>query len=422
MLPVSRRSFIATSLAAGTSLSNWPRSVNADRFARSHDSPIQQAAEQPVLEADYFHSTVEIESIELLKNGEEFIVKATSIDGDIGYAVSQSRHMAYLYPILLSRVIPYFIGKDARHLDLLIDGVFVHNSNYKLQGLPFWICVASVEFALLDLLGRVVGKPVGELLGGVVRQQTGVYLANNYRGKSAEESADRIVANVQQTPVKAVKFKIGGRMSRNRDYPPGRTEELIPLLRERLGDEMTICADSNGSYDSAEAIRIGKILQQNDIAFYEEPCPFDHLEETKQVADALEIPIAGGEQESSLRRFRWMIENRAVDIVQPDLFYFGGFVRSIRVARMAAAAGMKCTPHMSGTTLGYLYVLHFATCVPNAGAHMEYKGKKDKVPFHCATSTLRPNQEGIIGVPSGPGLGIEIEPEFIKKSIVVKHP
>lgn len=77
------------------------------------------------------------------------------------------------------------------------------------------------------------------------------------------------------------------------------------------------------------------------------------------MADALTLPVAGGEQDSSLRRFRWMIEHRAVDIVQPDICYFGGFIRSIRVARMAAAAGMDCTPHMSDGGLGYLYVAHF---------------------------------------------------------------
>jgi len=109
-----------------------------------------------------------------------------------------------------------------------------------------------------------------------------------------------------------------------------------------------------------------------------------------------------------------MIHHNAVQIVQPDLFYYGGFIRAIRVARMAAQANMTCTPHISGSTLGYLYVLHFASCVPNAGKHMEYKGKKDKIPFTCATSSLDLTEEGTIAVPSGPGLGIVIDPEYIQ--------
>ncbi len=415
----NRRRFLQSSCFAGGAFSLWSQSAKAAGTFGATASQVDEAAAQPVLKTEHFSSPVKIASVDLLQNGDQYFLRATSTDGAVGYAVTNNSHMKVLYPILLERVIPYFEGKDARELDRLIDGVFLTNSNYKYQGLALWICVASVEFALLDLLGMVAMKPVGELLGGVVRKDIGVYLANNYRGKSAVESARIIVENVNKYEPKAIKFKIGSRMSKNADYPPGRTEALIPLLREKLGDEMIIYTDSNGSYDVSEAIRIGKILQDHQIAFYEEPCRFDHLEETKQVADALEIPIAGGEQESSLHRFRWMIENNAVQIVQPDLFYFGGFVRSIRVARMAAQAQMLCTPHMSGSTLGYLYVLHFASCVPNAGQHMEYKGKKDRIPYSCATSSLELNEAGKIPVPTGPGLGVEIDPQYIKSSVRV---
>ena len=150
-------------------------------------------------------------------------------------------------------------------------------------------------------------------------------------------------------------------MSNNHESPPLRSETLIPLVRKELGDEMTLYADSNSSYDVENAIRIGRMMEAHDYAFFEEPCPFDHLWETKQVADVLMIPVAGGEQEFSLRRFRWTIENRGVDIVQPDLHYFGGFIRCTRVARLAEEAGLPCTVHMSGAGLGYLYVLHFAS-------------------------------------------------------------
>ena len=212
-----------------------------------------------------------------------------------------------------------------------------------------------------------------------------------------------------------MKFKIGGRMSKDADSLPGRSERLIPLARKALGDDMTIYVDSNGSYGVEKSIEIGRICEANRIAFLEEPCPFDQLWETKQIADALTIPIAGGEQESSQRRFRWMIKNDAVQIVQPDLFYYGGFVRAIRVARMAALTGKLCVPHMGGSTLGYLYVIHFASCVPNAGEYMEYKGKNDKVPYQCETSSLD-CEDGFIHVPTGPGLGLDIDPAFIEAS------
>ncbi len=140
---------------------------------------------------------------------------------------------------------------------------------------------------------------------------------------------------------------------------------------------MTLYADANSSYDVPNAIRVGRLMERYHYAFYEEPCPFDHLEETKAVADALTIPVAAGEQEFSDYRFRWVIGHRGVDIVQPDLHYYGGFIRSLRVARMAHAAGLLCTPHMSGSGLGYLDAVHFVSIIPNPVPFTEFKGNAD---------------------------------------------
>ena len=416
-MKATRRDFLKSTLGAGI-LAATPGCFRGTDRPKTTVSQLDNAAAAPVLKTEFFTSPVNIASVELLRNGTNLFVRATSSDGATGIAMTNNARMSFLYPILVQRVAPYFIGKDARNLDALIDGVYVHESNYKLQGLAFWIPVASVEFALLDLLGNISGRPVGELLGGVVRRDVTVYRANNHRGKTAEESVKLIARSVEETGARAVKFKIGGRMSKNADFPPGRTEALIPLVRKVLGDEMTLYADANGSYDAPKAIEIGRLLEAANVAFFEEPCPFDYLEETKQVANALTIPIAGGEQESSLRRFRWMIHNDCVQVVQPDLHYFGGFIRSIRVARMAAEAGIPCTLHMSGSGLGYLYMLHFASCVQNIGPYQEYKGESTDIPVSCDTSSLE-SRNGIVRIPSGPGLGITFDPDFVKKAQVV---
>jgi L-alanine-DL-glutamate epimerase-like enolase superfamily enzyme len=105
-------------------------------------------------------------------------------------------------------------------------------------------------------------------------------------------------------------------------------------------------------------------------------------------------------------------------VIQPDLMYFGGFCRSLKVARMAAVAGKDCTLHMSGGGLGYLYVAHFASIVKNCGAHQEYKGEDDVLPVSCETSSLK-SEKGRLKVPTGPGLGITIDPAFVAKARVV---
>ena len=377
-------------------------------------SKLDAALEKPVLKKELFVDPVIIETLELLRYENNFICRVRSKDGAEGISVGNNAQLQSVWPIFNVRLQPFFIGKDVRDLEQLFEELYVYKSNYKLQNLALWVPLATIEFAILDMLGRIADKSIGELIGEIQNSKIGVYQANNYRGKSAEESIDKIKEHVAKSQAKAVKFKVGGRMSKNTDYPAGRTEKLIPMVREAFGDDMTIYADSNGSYDAKEAIRIGKIIEEYQYDFYEEPVPFDWYEETKEVTKALNIPIAGGEQEPSMRNFRWLIGNHALDIVQPDMFYFGGMIRSIKVARMAEALGKPCVPHISGSGLGYLYMMHFVSAIPNAGPYHEFKGFNMSIPLECATSNLQ-SDDGVVSVPTGPGLGAVIDPDYIAK-------
>lgn len=374
---------------------------------------------KPVLKKELFPDPVIIETLELLRFEDNFLCRVRSTDGAEGISVGNNAQLQSVWPVFNVRLQPFFLGKDARDLEKVFEELYVYKSNYKLQNLSLWVPWATIEFAILDMLGRIANKSIGELIGEIHQPKIAVYQANNYRGKSAEESVELIKEHVAKSQAKAVKFKVGGRMSKNADYPAGRTEKLIPMVREAFGDDMTIYADSNGSYDAVEAIRIGKIIEENKYDFYEEPVRFDWYEETKQVTDALSIPIAGGEQEPSMRNFRWLIGNRALDIVQPDMFYFGGMIRSMKVARMAEAFGMPCVPHISNSGIGYLYMMHFVSAIPNAGPYHEFKGFNRSIPLECKTSSLE-SKDGVITVPTGPGLGVEIDPEFVAKHKLLK--
>jgi L-alanine-DL-glutamate epimerase-like enolase superfamily enzyme len=296
--------------------------------------------------------------------------------------------------------------------------VYRHDSNYKLQGLALWICVAAIEMALLELLGQTAQRPLADFFGGTVRRDIPIYVASGNRGNQPEAEIVHLQKLVAESGARALKFRLGGRMSRNADSLPGRTEALIPRVREVFGDAFTLYADANSSYDAREGTRVGRLLEAHKYGFYEEPCEFDDLWSTKEVADALTIPVAGGEQEFSLHRWRWMIANRAVDIVQPDLHYGGGLIRATKVARMAAAAGLQVVPHMSGGGLGYLDVVQFASFTPNSGEFMEFKGNTD-LPVTCATSSLK-CERGVVRCPAGPGFGVTIDPGFVKKAHVVE--
>lgn len=372
----------------------------------------------PVLKRQYFPEPVPIDTLELLRYKDNFICRVRSKNGAEGFSVSNNMQMVSLYPIFVRRLQPFFPGKDARDLEQLLEDIYVYQSNYKLQNLALWVPLATIEFAILDMLGKIAGKSMGELIGEIHHPKIAVYQANNFRGKSAEESIQGIIRQVEETNAKALKFKVGGRMNAP-EMPPGRSEKLIPLVRKTFGDEMTIYADSNGSYDVEEAIRVGKLMEEYKFDFYEEPVPFDWYEETKIVTDAVKVPVAGGEQEPSMHNFRWLIGNDALQIVQPDIFYFGGMIRSMRVARMGAIKNMDCTPHISGSGLGYIYMMHFVSAIPNAGPYHEFKGFNNDIPLQCPTSDLQ-SHGGVVKVPTGPGLGVEIDPGYIQKHKIVE--
>ncbi len=380
------------------------------------EDELTRAADAPVLHLDGLTSPVIIESIELLKSGNLFFVRSRSKDGAEGISVPNEK-VSFLYPMLLQQIVPFFIGKDARDLESLLDGVYVYESNYKMQGLPFWCCVAWVEFSILDLLGKTAKKHVSQLFGGKVRNRVPIYVASGNRETTPDEEVKILQMRIAETGARAVKFKVGGRMSRNRDSMPNRSEGLIELSRKTLGESITIQADANGSYDVAHAIEIGKRLEGINAYLFEEPCPFDDLESTKRVADALDIPISGGEQESSEYRFAWMIRNDAVQIVQPDLHYDGGFIRATRVARMAAVAKMPITLHISGGNTGFADMANFFSFTPNMGRYQELKSGIDKTgPLFDPPVNVK---DGFLSVPTASGMGMVHAADLLKNARVV---
>jgi L-alanine-DL-glutamate epimerase-like enolase superfamily enzyme len=388
----------------------------ASAGAASPDSDALDAeAARPVLDASAIKSPVIIESVELLRKGKEHFVRVRSKDGAEGMSVDNGR-AALLAPIMKRLVMPYFVGKDARQLEEHLFGVYREGDNYKLQGLALWCPVAMVEFAILDMLGRISGRPMGELLGGVVRTKVPIYVASGRRDTTPEQEIDYLKGLIEQSGAKAVKYRVGGRMSRNADASPGRTERLIPLSPKALGDKIAIHADANSSYDPAHAIPVGRMLEDIGAVFFEEPCPFDDHLATKRVKDAIRIPIALGEQEASQASFRSIIAGDVADVIQPDLFYYGGLIRSTRVARMAALKGLPTTAHLSGG-FGFVYMLYFASITPKIGPWQEYKLGVEKYGKWFDPPLKVRNGEFI--VPRGPGVGIADPKEVLKGAALV---
>lgn len=419
-MQTNRRKFFKTATMGAlgcTSLFNSCASSPATDNSVTYND-LDEILSRPVLKKELFPDPVIIDQVSLMQYDRSILCKIVSRNGYEGISVSNSGQMMHLYPVFINRIQPFFIGKDATQLDQLLKDVYVYQSNYKLQSLALWVPLATMEMAILDLLGRIADKPMGELIGNIHNTHVAIYQANNNRGKSAEESLALIEQRVEETRVKALKIKVGGRMF-DADDPPGRSEKLIKLVGNKFGNEFAMYADANGGFAASDAIRIGRLLEENNFDYFEEPVPFDHYHETKEVADALQMFVAGGEQEPSMWNFRWMAKNDAIQVFQPDQFYFGGLIQSIKVARMAEAAGKLCQPHISGSGLGYLYMMHLVSALPNAAPYHEFKGFNENLPMECPTSNLAVDVNGALKVPTGPGLGVLIDPDFIKKHKVI---
>jgi L-alanine-DL-glutamate epimerase-like enolase superfamily enzyme len=426
----NRRKFISTSIAGGLAatilpLSNYGSEAMSEGSildVKSRYAKLDEVLKQPVLKKELFATPVIIETLELLRFENSFLCRVRSRDGAVGISVGHS-DLSTLFPIFLKKLQPFFIGQDARELDLILEKIYIYGFNFRLNGIALGLPLATIEFAILDMLGHIANKPVGQLIGEIHNPEVAVYVATEFREKPLEEHFDLIKKAVAEYETHALKVKVGYQYAGTKDlnYPgvPGKTEKLIPLLRKTYGDDMFLYADSNGYYNVNEAIRIGKLLEEYKYSYFEEPVMYDHFEEIKEVADALAIPVANGEQDQSFVHFRWSLANNGLDIVQPDIYYFGGMIRSMKVALMAHIFGKTIVPHMSGGGLGFLYDYILVSAVPNAGTHHEFKGLDTTVIFECPTSPLKVT-DGKIKVPTGSGMGVTIDPDFIKKHMVVK--
>lgn len=407
---LSRREMMALTggaLLASTLPGSWASAQELQPYLRENEKPMFDIPGQ-------IKTPVKIASIELLKRGNNYFVRTRSTDGAEGLA--PTKQVELFIPLFEKSVAPYFRNKDARDIESLIDGAYL--SDYKMASIPFWCPVAYIEQSLLDMLGKIAKKPVGALLGGVLRKEVPVYLSGSDRVLSAEDEVGVYVKGVPETGAKAVKFKIGGRMSRNLDTYPGRTETVLKLARQKLGDNIILYADANGSYSAEKGIEIGKLMESLDYRFFEEPCPFEELSETQEVAKALKIPVAYGEQNYSAWQFRWALANGVMKIAQPDINYNGGIIRALRVGRIAQKLGRTIVPHNTQTGVASVNIVQFYSCVPNGGDFMEYPWRNSQ----RAESWYSPNfiiKDGKIQIPQGPGLGIEIDPEYMKTAQTV---
>ncbi len=422
-MTIDRRNFIQKAVLAGSVSAIAPFVSNCSKLGRAtiDYSKFDEVLKHRVLRHELFKDPVIIDTLELLRDRKNFICRVRSRDGAVGVSVGHPLISVDGYPMFMTRLHARFIGQDARDLDRLMHEAVFHNT--KRHGVPLCVQMATIEFAILDMLGNIANKPAGQLLGDVLNPNISIYLGTRIsalREMEPEESLELVAQDIAETDAKAVKLRAGkgGQRPYNEEYAPGRAKRLIRMAREKFGDDMTLMIDGNGSFTVDKAIELGKVLEEYNYYFYEEPIRWDWYEEQKQVEEALSIPMAGGESEFGLHAFRYLIANEVFQVLQPDIFYFGGMIRTMQVARMAELAGLEIAPHISEGGIGYAYMLHMVSVCPAAAEYHEFKlfnapdANGTIIPVESKAEPFQ-SVEGVIKVPTGSGLGLTIDPDYI---------
>ena len=343
-------------------------------------------------------------------------VRVTMEDGSTGWGQVSTYHSDITCQVLHRQVAPWALGQDTTDLDDLLD--IVAEREHKFPGSYLRRAMAGLDTAIWDMRGKQAGKPVAELLGGSAGPIR-AYASSMKRDITPADEATRMKRLRDADGFDAFKVRAGAEVGRNSDEWPGRTEEIIPTMRREMGDTAELLIDANSCYAPDRAIEVGHMLQDHGFCHYEEPCPYWELEQTKAVADALEIDVTGGEQDCDLPTWRRMIDMRAVDIVQPDILYLGGISRTLRVCRMARAAGLPVTPHCANLSLVTLFTMHLLRAIPGAGKYLEFSIEgADYYPWQEGLFVTDPYriEEGCARVTDAPGWGVEISPEWLAKS------
>ncbi len=348
----------------------------------------------------------------------EFVgfVRVTTDTGATGWGQISTYNSDITATIFHRQIAPWSLGADALDIEALT--LLIPEREHKYPGSYIYRAMAGLDTALWDLRGKLEGKPVVELLGGQPGRLR-VYASSMRRDITPEDEARRLVRLRDECGYTAFKFRVARECGRDVDEWPGRTEAIVPAMRKAMGPDIALMVDGNSGFSPKRAIEVGKMLQDNGVEHFEEPCPYWELEQTRQVTEALKLDVTGGEQDCEFASWRNMIAMRAVDIVQPDVLYMGGIVRSMKVAKMAQDAGLSCTPHSANLSMVTLFTMHLLKAIPNAGKYLEfsiegpeyYPWQQDL--FVKSPYTIR---DGHIDVSGEPGWGVEIAPDWLARS------
>ena len=361
---------------------------------------------------------VKIKTLETFSNKYVSFVKITTDTNDVGWGQMSTYNADITSQIFHRQVSPWSIGLEldeekpnfSDHLQIILEREHKFPGSYLLRAL------SGLDTALWDLYGNLKEKPVASLIGGGPGKIR-VYGSSMRRDITSINESIRLCKLRDELGINAFKFRVGSECGRDKDEWDGRSKEIVKTLSRDLGNKVDKLVDGNSCFSPEKAIELGKFMQDMGVTHFEEPCTYWEHDQTKVVKEALEIDVAGGEQDCDMSTWKSTLQKRIVDIAQPDVMYMGGMYRTLEVANMANKIGLPCTPHAANLSLVTICTKHLLTAIPNAGKYLEFSIEDETYyPWQKDIFNGDPFKivDGFIEVTNEPGWGVQINSNWLE--------
>ncbi|MEM2905194.1 MAG: mandelate racemase/muconate lactonizing enzyme family protein [Candidatus Bathyarchaeia archaeon] len=322
----------------------------------------------------------------------------------------------------------HIVGSDPLETRKILCRIWFAMKHFGRNGITMGT-LSALDFALLDLKGKILGVPVYELLGGKYRDRIRVYCDTGRPRGDDPESHVAVTREALKAGFDALKFDldIGFEGREARGWEPYneqlRNDELrwmvavTDAVRNAVGENVELMVDLHGSYNTASAVKIAKALEPYNLTWLEEPVPAENVDAMREVKQSTSTPICAGENLYSAWGFKDLLEKQAVSVVEPDVNKCGGILEAQKVAGMAALQYIPVAPHNTSTPVGTLAACHLCAAIPNF-LSLEWHGST----VHADDPRYAPWEkliewdgpiikDGYVTLPKKPGLGFELNEE-----------
>ncbi|MCS7108472.1 MAG: mandelate racemase/muconate lactonizing enzyme family protein [Sulfolobales archaeon] len=314
----------------------------------------------------------------------------------------------------------YVLGHDPFKIEALMHRLYTYDHDFRHPDLTVMSAISAIEIACWDIIGKYLGHPIYNLLGGTYNEKLKAYSyipeGEGWRKLTPDEVAEKSL-NVIKKGFRALKLDPFPPI-----YPSPRdisieeinyARKILKSIRDTVGDDVEICVGTHGQLTTYSAIRVAKMLEEFNPLWFEEPVPPENVDEMAIVAAHTTVPIAAGERRVTKYEFLELLQKRAARIIQMDVGRCGGILESKKIASMAEAYYASIAPHMYFGPIVLAATIQLDVCSPNFLMQelnvMEMHDTILKVPIKL--------ENGYIIPPKGPGLGVELRDDIVSKHI-----